>query len=313
MGNEMETATDPMPGIYNNISDDNYHAGPGVSNSGLRVIAEYSPAHYIAQKAEPRVETPAKTEGKRIHRAILEPVRFETEYVALPADAPSYPTKRQWESSSSNESSQYAKDWWTDWNATNGNRVCVPQDSFDRCLRIRDAVHREPEVRRLLATGAAERSIYARDPITGVLVRARPDHDHDTDAERTLLDLKSAEDARPDVFEWSFWRYGYFQQAPFYMDVAEWCGVGRVPDRFVICAFEKQPPFGLRVYDVKPDSLRRGRESYRAALDTYAECVRTGIWPGYPSGITQIGIPAAIERKLDAAQNDEIEAISYDE
>jgi hypothetical protein len=292
----METVTDPIPGIYNNISDENYHAGPGVSNSGLRIIAEYSPAHFVAQRAEPRVETPAKTEGKRIHRAILEPVRFETEY----AVAPKFDLR-----------TNIGKAGLAEWEAANPNRIRVEQSDFDRCLRIRDAVHREPEVARLLATGAAERSIYARDPITGVLVRCRPDHDHDTDSERTLLDLKSTEDARPDVFEWSFWRYGYFQQAPFYMDVAEWCGIGRAPDRFVICAFEKQPPFGIRVYEVKPDSLRRGRDAYRPALDTYAECLRTGIWPGYPEGITQIGIPAAIERKLDAAQNDEIEAISY--
>lgn len=287
---------DPIPGIYHNISDADYHAGPGISHSGLRVIAEFSPAHYMARKMESRKETPALTEGKRIHRAILEPHRFETEY----AVAPKFDLRKNADKAALAE-----------WEAANNNRIRVDQDDFDRCLRIRDAVHRIPEARRLLSIGAAERSIYARDPVTGVLVRARPDHDHDTDSERTLLDLKSTEDARPEVFEWSIWRYGYFQQGPFYMDVAEWCGVGRKPDRFVICAFEKQPPFGVRMYEVKPDTLRRGRDAYRPALDTYAECLRANEWPGYPEGVTQIGIPVVIERKLDAAQNDEIEAITY--
>jgi len=34
-----------QPGIYDNIPDDEYHASPGISNSGLVIIANKTPAH----------------------------------------------------------------------------------------------------------------------------------------------------------------------------------------------------------------------------------------------------------------------------
>lgn len=291
----MSDNNDPVPGIYANISDEDYHAGPGVSNSGLRVLGERSPAHYVAYRNEPRAETPAKTLGKRIHRAVLEPVRFELQY----AVSPKFDLRKNVDKAAKAE-----------WEAENAGKEAIEQDDFDRCLRIRDRAHADWQVRDLLRDAHFEQSAYARDPVTGVLVRVRPDIDR-RGGTRILADLKSCLDARREPFSRALWDYGYFQQAPFYLDVISWIPGEQPPEQFYFIAFEKEPPFAVCVYEASPTVLRRGREAYRPALDRYAECVATNQWPAYDQGVTQIDLPPYIEKRLDAAQNDEIEAISY--
>jgi hypothetical protein len=39
------------------------------------------------------------------------------------------------------------------------------------------------------------------------------------------------------------------------------------------------------------DVLEAARRENRRLLNRYAECKRTGIWPGYPAGIQQINLP----------------------
>lgn len=76
----METTE---PGIYNDISNADYHGGPGISKSGLDLIAK-SPAHlHWAQTAanDNRAPTAAQRIGTAAHALILEPEVFAREYV----------------------------------------------------------------------------------------------------------------------------------------------------------------------------------------------------------------------------------------
>jgi hypothetical protein len=199
-----------------------------------------------------------------------------------------------------------------EWEVENVGKEAIVQDDMDRCLRIRDAAHANPDARALLDGAYFERSIYARDPITGVLVRCRPDIDnYGYGGRRVLADAKSCRDARREPWSRACWDYGYFQQAPFYIDVATWAGGAPPPEAFFFIAFEKEPPFAVCVYEASPNMMRHGRNAYRSALDRYAECVAANRWPAYEQGVTQIDLPAYVEHRLDAAQNDEIEAISY--
>lgn len=71
------------PGVYDGISNADYHGGPGVSKSGLDLIRR-SPLHFeqaILAANENRPDTKAYFVGREAHMLILEPAVFAVEYV----------------------------------------------------------------------------------------------------------------------------------------------------------------------------------------------------------------------------------------
>lgn len=283
------------PGIHDNLSADEYHSSAAISNSGLGIILDRSPAHYKAWLSEPREPTPAMVEGTIAHTAILEPDSFESTYVVAP----------KWDLRKNADKAAKAI-----WEATHKGKTPLPQHQRDRFLRMRDAVHAHPEANALLTGGKAERSVFANDPQTGVLCRVRPDY-HQTERAHNLIDLKSTADAKLEEFQWSAYRYGYHRQAAFYLDTVDWLGTLRRPDDFFFIAFEKEPPYAVAVMRADRRFINRGRDAYRSALNIYAECLAAGQWPAYGNGIQTLDLPEAIHRRLDMADNDDIVSIDY--
>jgi exodeoxyribonuclease VIII len=71
------------PGIYDGITNDAYHGGPGVSVSGLKVIAERSPLHFQAYRSTQQADkepSPAMMLGTAFHCLLLEPEVFVQDY-----------------------------------------------------------------------------------------------------------------------------------------------------------------------------------------------------------------------------------------
>jgi exodeoxyribonuclease VIII len=70
------------PGIYKNISNADYHSGPGVSKSMLDIIRNQSPLHlrHRLDSTEQRESTPAQMIGTAAHALILEPAEFVKNY-----------------------------------------------------------------------------------------------------------------------------------------------------------------------------------------------------------------------------------------
>lgn len=69
-------------GIYDNIPNADYHSGPGISKSGLDLIAK-SPAHYFhaINAANDNEPTDAQAFGTAFHALLLEPEEFKKTYV----------------------------------------------------------------------------------------------------------------------------------------------------------------------------------------------------------------------------------------
>lgn len=69
------------PGVYSDISNAEYHGGPGVSNSGLALIRR-SPLHFRARQlaANDNAPTAAQAIGTAFHALLLEPESFYREY-----------------------------------------------------------------------------------------------------------------------------------------------------------------------------------------------------------------------------------------
>lgn len=69
------------PGVYEDISNAEYHSGPGISKSGLDLIHR-SPMHFhaVVTAENDRVPTPAQELGTAAHALILEPDVFASTY-----------------------------------------------------------------------------------------------------------------------------------------------------------------------------------------------------------------------------------------
>ena len=69
------------PGIYDNIPNETYHGGPGISKSGLDIVHR-SPMHYqfARSAANDNQPTPAQALGTAFHALLLEPEVFTAQY-----------------------------------------------------------------------------------------------------------------------------------------------------------------------------------------------------------------------------------------
>lgn len=284
------------PGIYPNLSNEDYHAAPGISNSGLSIIAERTPAHYYANLHTKRIQTPAMQAGSRLHLAVLEPELFTQCY----AVAPKFDLR-----------TNVGKADKAAWDEANPNRTAISGDEYSQSMFIADILHANTTVRELLRGGHNERSVFAKDPETGVLVKCRPDSDTVIGGRRVLADLKTTERASADDFMWSAYRYGYFRQAPFYMDVCNWEGSEPPVEDFFFIAVEKEPPYGFIIYQAAPRLMSRGRDAYRTALNTYAQCLASDTWPCYEQDVHVLDLPESIHTRMDMADSDQVENISY--
>lgn len=289
-------------GIYYELPGDEYHSGPGISNSGLGLLGR-SPLHYWAKYRDPNREpvepTPAMQIGTAVHCAVLEPDRFRQEFVTIPADAPKKPTSVQLNAKNPSDATIAAILWWEEFEERNKGATILSADDFAKCQRISESVQRHNAAEILFAEGDAEVSIFWEDEETGVLCKIRPDWLMRT----AIFDLKTTEDASAQAFQRSVLNYGYFRQAAFYLDGAQ--AAGLEVDAFIFGAVEKSAPFASAFYFADEAMLEIGRSDYRRLLRIYAECLETDRWPGYPEHLTPIGLPAWFK---PAAANDNKEA-----
>lgn len=183
---------------------------------------------------------------------------------------------------------------WSDvlaeWQQNNPGRIVLTPEQWEQLHAMAAAVHAHPAAGALLTSvpGEAEKSVYWRDSTTGVLCRCRPDWWRD---DNVIVDLKTTEDASPEGFAKSIANWRYDVQAAYYLDGIQQATRKR-PKAFVFIAVEKKPPYGVGVYVLDSDSLELGRAQYQHDLRVYAECVRTGEWPGYGDKIQTISLPA---------------------
>lgn len=277
---------DIKPGIYQGIPNEAYHAGPGISKSGLWTIHTSTPAHY--KFPPPREEKAHFTFGEAAHLAILEPDDFEKKTYRGPDDR--------------------RGNKWKDAQEFCGleKKILLTSTDYDNVLAVRDGVHADPWINSVITGG--ERMIEASgfwiDPETGVLCRCRPDlYRKDL---RVIIDIKSTLSAARKDFAKSVVNYGYHAQESFYSD--GWRALGQEVDAFVFIAWEKESPFAKAVYELPPSIIEEGRAIIRKSLATYAECVKSDNWPAYDEGVQELNFPKWAYTMIDVPSAIDAEA-----
>lgn len=262
----------PWPHIIHGMSNDDYHASPGISKSGLDDLDP--PARYYALHLDPkrpaRTQTAAQRVGTLAHCAILEPEEFAKRYAVGP------------------DCSRATKAW-KEWELALAPGIeAIKPDEAATAWSQREAVLKLPGMKEILSAGVAEASAFWEDPYTGVLCRCRPDFAADCGV---LLDVKTVGNSSPSDFRLQAARMRYDVQDAFY---TEGYGIasGSPVSQFLFLTVETSYPYFAAVHELRPESKAAGAEKARAALTIYAECLQANTWPDYGSEIHQIQLPA---------------------
>ena len=283
-------------GIFENIPENAYHADRGsLSVSGAKkLIPPSCPAKFRWEQDNPPESNPVFDFGRIAHGLVL---GVGGECVVL--DPAVHGLKKDGTVADSPRATATWKDAEAEARAAGLTPVHV--DDYRTAKQMADAVRKHPEAAAILAAGKPEQSLYATDPETGVQLRGRVDWIR-PDGE--IDDYKTSSTANPDELERKFYTYGYFMQAAWYMDLAITLGITETP-RFRFIVQEKTPPFLVSVIEYDPEDIIEGRRRNRIAINTYAECMSSGVWPGYGIGTHTIRLPRWAFTARDQAIYDE--------
>lgn len=281
---------------------DNYHGDTSrISKSGLDLIAR-SPYHYWAKYLNPDrpAETPKKhfVVGSITNDVLLQAHLLDEQYAIVPADAPRRPTAAQVNAKKPSDETVAAIEWWASFNEKVGGRTVVEADDYDRACRMRDAVHAHPAARVLLKQGIAEKTLYFEEPETGAKCKCRPDFiGVMPNNEHMLIDLKTTSDASLDSFGRSALSWRYHVQAAFYSE-GFYYATGNFPQIFGFVVVEKEYPFAVACYYADERTLELGHNTYMKNLQTYLDCLQSGVWPGYSEKLQRLALPEYIFKQL---------------
>lgn len=227
-----------------NLEGEKYYKDTShVSNSMLGLLRR-SPRHLWHYMAHPEEQErgPALIFGEAFHCAVLEPDKFERQWLYMPKF---------------DRRTKQGKIDYEEWMNENKDCKIISRDDYDKIIEMRTVLYSHKEVKELLALGEAEK-VHTWET-RGIKCKAKADKVHKDDF---IVDLKTTTDATKNMFVRNCDKLGYKRQAAFYMD-----GFG--VEFFYFIAIEKERPYSVAVYECGKDFLQQGRDEYNELLNEY--------------------------------------------
>jgi hypothetical protein len=264
-----------LPGLYENIPNETYHADKEWLSSSQIKIAKGSAHAFkyfvlddVAAKKKPST---ALNFGSIVHKLVLENDDFYNEYFIGDTSDMDMRTKA-------------GKDAYAALSQLAGDRTLVSKEEFARAVKCYDSVMAHPDANRLLSlAGLSESSIYVEldhalpsGEIVPFKVRVRPDrlaHGH------AIIDLKTTKDASIESFTKDAlapWGYGYDISAALYQRAVAKLTGELLP--FIFIAVHSDQPYGCAVYELGEESTVRANARLDRCINTIILSERAGKW-----------------------------------
>ncbi len=275
--------------IVYDMSNADYHAHPAISKSGLDKIAQ-SPAHYKYYKENGSDETKAMTFGSAFHTMILEPEKVADSLIVLPDE---WLTKAQCGKTIADQKEEFL--------FKHQHKTIISTTEMDTAKGMAAAIEAHAAARFILrkSPGKAEPSLFWRNEELGVDCRARFDWVLENGL---IVDLKTCQCAKPEIFDRSALDFRYHVQAAFYMEAYRQVFKSE-PAGFAFIAVEKSPPYPVCVYLATPDFIELGVRHYKRDLMLYAECMQKNEWPAYPDvSLVPLNLPKWAQSELEKGE-----------
>lgn len=280
--------TEPVAGVYD-LPDSIYHADPlrayGTESlsatSHRHLIAPSTPAHYRWKMDHRPSPTAAMILGSAVHALSL-----ETADLAIFDGA-------SWDSKAGR---QFLVDHDPD-----GDEAPILAKDIPAAKAMAQALRDHQIVPLGLRGGRPEQALFVQHPRLGIWLRCKVDYLTGATGDRIIVtDVKTTDCAHPAMFTRSAGKYAYDLQADAIAHQVKALGLASHVT-VIFAAVESKPPYLVAVHEIDTADLRQARAVNEAAEQTFARCLETGTWPGYPAVINRITLPPWDARQREEA------------
>lgn len=285
-----------------------------------------SPEYFQYRKQHPMEPTPALLFGQVVHKLLLEPGGFDSEFAVAP---------------SVDRRTKAGRETWDAFCAGAVDKTVVPFDVYDQACVMTDIALRNPAVEALLE-GEHEVPLFWTDPDTDVQCKCRLDAwFRGENGVPVIVDYKTTTDASYRAFLKDVVNYGYYFQAAmysegviqngmcprlikgkpkkrwqkdpetgkrkYYTEIPETIVMGGTEGeilhpRFVFIVQEKAEPYSVNIFEMDMDFISAGFDKFRELIGTYVSCESTGFWYGLTGPFNEpnvLTLPAWLGRGED--------------
>lgn len=255
-----------------------YHGRMALSNSGMNELLR-CPAHLktlLDRSAQEEPPSEALLAGSLMHCMVLEPEEMNSRYAPKMFSGATKAGKEEKTRADEMGITLVSKDTWND------------------CKAMSESILNHPIMRAAKDSGdlRTEQSVYWTERQGTVPCKAR------VDAIATIpgvglcaIDLKTTRDASLASLEKSLYNYGYHRQAAWYRRGLR--AAGHEVSAFIFLFVEKEAPFLTVGVNVAEAAQEAALDEIRNCVDTFADCMASGIWPGYTeSPVIELDLPA---------------------
>ena len=275
--------------LHQGIPNEEYHREEGLNASKLRRMMR-SPLHYFANKDEQATGDHLRF-GANFHALIESPENFRERYRIAPE-------VNMRTNAGKAEMQAFIE-------SLGPNDMMIKADEVEDLTGMANSIRSHSRVRNILKNGIAETSLWVTDPDTGLILKCRPDF---ITERGHLIDIKTTRNAHEDFFMGQIFSNRtqspfYVLQAAHYVHCLKLAGVCK-SESMTIIAVEKSKPWGIKVYPLDIGCLGVGEQWRDKLTKQYAECLESGVWPGYPEKIIPV-VPPNWVQAVDPEEDDE--------
>lgn len=220
-----------------------------------------SPAHFQDQFFNLSSSTKAKDFGSLVHGLVLEPHLVGNEFAVFPGLA-------------DGRSPEYKS-----FVASNVTRLVVDEPTFTSGRLLAEKILNRKVMGRpfgdFVNEGQSEVSIYFQEPVTGVMLKVRPDLYHP----EFTFDLKTTRHATISEFLRDGLSMGYDFQAFMYSLGRSLFEGTEKSKPFIFIAGESTAPHSINVVTAGTSFLNNGAKKFQEALAVYKACTDAGYFP----------------------------------
>ncbi len=298
-------------GVYPELSNEDYHRDTAIGSSGLRIFKD-NPALYYAAYVDPRginerKETANQALGSHAHVALLEPEKFENDYLVSPKEAIVNKGKK-------NEDIKPMNKAHGDWDVfveeckEKGKKPILWKD-YEDAFFMTAQIMNDPLAKACLSgKGKNECSFFVKDKNTGLMRKSRPDRIVDLQGlggyRYVIVDYKTT-GLSIDLDTQSRYAYGdseRFIQAGCHSSVVEELLDIKIDAVVYITQMQKWPHL-VQCFVMPNEDIELGKAIMNETFTGYTdengvykkglkECMHDNIWPSYTGGIKEYVRPS---------------------